>query len=553
MRTTIGFALLVLATCFMLVGCNAIFGLEPGQLAPQADAASTSGGGGAGGDGGGPGGSDGGGGSDPCGASCYEADEATLRHGACRAGTYDCASDACVDQVLPAPETCWSSDDEDCDGRECARWSALVAGPGVQNVVAVSSTPDGSLVVVGAFNGAADFGDGDVVIADSDSWAFVVAMDGEGTLLWKHVIASPVEARATAVNMNVDDEVIAIAGQFRETADTGAGALTANGLRDAFVLTLLPDGTPLAVTNFGAADAEVLPVAIGYAPQVPQYSIVGTYWGSLGSISSVGSSDGFVVTLDPADLSPQYSAGFGTASNDAVRSAHYDSTEHRWAIGGALGVGEASFYTIGGSEPLFVSEGPFPSGFLLGLNPEDFAISYANTVGGGSGDAAVTTVHQAAGNVVIAGYHKGPLDLGGGELPAAGANNVFVAKLLAASAGHIWSESFAGALWEEPTSLLVQSDGSFVIAGFFEGAIGFGPQTLQSQGGLDIFVVKFLDGGEHAWSRQFGGTGTQRALGVSGLLDDVVVVGNATDHLDVGAGTSRADSSSDGWVARFAP
>ncbi len=67
--------------------------------------------------------------------SCYTGPAGTQGVGACKAGTKTCAEDgsgfgACIGQVLPAPETCNTPDDDDCDGKVNEEGAGCVCLPG---------------------------------------------------------------------------------------------------------------------------------------------------------------------------------------------------------------------------------------------------------------------------------------------------------------------------------------------------------------------------------------------------------------------------------------
>jgi hypothetical protein len=98
--------------------------------------------------------------------------------GICEAGTLACKRDgsgyeACEGEVTPVVKTCASTDDEDCDGKDCVRWARLIGGTEQETVNQVAVDSAGNVYVAGNFEGAISFGD-DVLIASAATDAFLV-------------------------------------------------------------------------------------------------------------------------------------------------------------------------------------------------------------------------------------------------------------------------------------------------------------------------------------------------------------------------------------------
>ena len=99
---------------------------------------------------------------------------------------------------------------------------------------------------------------------------------------------------------------------------------------------------------------------------------------------------------------------------------------------------------------------------------------------------------QILPNLYVGGYHYDVLDLGGGELPHAGAEDAFVASYTPAGV-HRWSRAFGGAGSDYVMRLAVDRGGAVYFAGGFEDSVDFGCGTpLTSAGDRDGFVVRMV-------------------------------------------------------------
>ena len=73
------------------------------------------------------------------------------------------------------------------------------------------------------------------------------------------------------------------------------------------------------------------------------------------------------------------------------------------------------------------------------------------------------------------------------------------------SGTQLWSVSAGSSDDQSGESVAVDAAGNVYVTGLFENTIDFGGDTLVSDGGSDIFVVKFDTFGNHLWSASYGG------------------------------------------------
>ncbi|MBI4700864.1 MAG: hypothetical protein HY744_06825 [Deltaproteobacteria bacterium] len=276
--------------------------------------------------------------------------------------------------------------------------------------------------------------------------------------------------------------------------------------------------------------------------------LAGHFFGSLdlggGPLTSAGERDLFVGKLDPGGLH-LWSSRFGDPGNQltyAVAVDPWDAVVQAGYFFGNLDFGGGSLGNAGWRD-VFVAKFD-PSGKHL----------WSKRFGGSSSDFALAVAVDGGGNVLLAGYYwSGGIDFGGGTLWNAeqGKSDVFLAKL-DRNGQHLWSKRFGSAGTQEAWAVATDGAGNVVLVGDFYGSIDFGGGPLTSVDGRDIFVAKLDPGGQHLWSKRFGGSGDQGASAVA--LDakgSAALVGEFEGSLDFGGSLLGSAGGRDGYVAKL--
>ncbi|MBK8612906.1 MAG: hypothetical protein IPN85_05340 [Flavobacteriales bacterium] len=116
-----------------------------------------------------------------------------------------------------------------------------------------------------------------------------------------------------------------------------------------------------------------------------------------------------------------------------------------------------------------------------------------------------------------------------------------------------WAYSLGGVGNDHVADIQVDAVGNLYITGEFSGAITFGGQGFQSQGGLDLFVAKLDTDGGLLWFRRGGGYGIDR--GVKLALDgagSLAVVGEFMGTADVlGSTLLSTGGTADMFIAKL--
>lgn len=160
---------------------------------------------------------------------------------------------------------------------------------------------------------------------------------------------------------------------------------------------------------------------------------------------------------------------------------------------------------------------------------------------------------DGANNVLVAGYFDGTMVFGNDTLQAVVGPDIFIAKL-DPSGKPLWAKSFGGAGEQKATSVAVDSAGNVLVAGYFDGAVDFGNNPLSSAAG-SFFVAKLDPSGKHLWSKKFGTVDDDnRTFVATDSMNNVLVTGYFTDTVDFGGGNVvTGKGSSDIFVAKLDP
>jgi hypothetical protein len=531
---------------------------------PTSNATGTGGAGGAGGSGGGL----------VCAPdaveACYTGPEGSDDVGICKAGTHVCNKDgtgfgACEGEVLPKAEDCTTTEDEACNGadaKECAPlgyvWSkAYGGGIGPQVVYDIAVTPDGDLVVVGAFAGTIDFG-GQPMASTGGMDIFVARLKANGDHVWSKRFGDASSQRATTVAVD-SLGAIYVGGSISGSVDFGNAKIeTSKGGDDAFIAKFDPDGQLVWAKLFGDTASEQ--VKKMRMTKFDQLIVAGSFSGTINlggsTFTSAGAADIFVAKFS-SDGFHGASRRYGGTGFDVVNGLALDSTDAVLVTGGfdtTIDFSVATPLTSAGSRDVFVAK-------LSSSLSTVWARRWGDTDFQEGHDVAVTLGDEVA----LSGSFKSSIDFGVNTLKTAdaAAENLYVARLTPAG-DVVGATSFGDASTNVDLSRLAYDavNDHLVIAGDFTGSMNFGGDPLAGTLGDDPYLVKLTNAGVHVASKSFlsekgppfdnNNTIFTLALLPSGNL---VVGGNLMSPVDLGGGAignaSDPKEGGDAFLARF--
>lgn len=112
-----------------------------------------------------------------------------------------------------------------------------------------------------------------------------------------------------------------------------------------------------------------------------------------------------------------------------------------------------------------------------------------------------------------------------------------------------WLRSIGGNSNEEVKDGILDSNGDFVMTGFFSSSLNTGVGTLNSSGNTDIFVMKTDDAGDPIWAVKAGGTGVDRA---NSIAEDNAGNTYITGYFQSAATFGSINVTGSGWEAYVA-
>jgi hypothetical protein len=336
--------------------------------------------------------------------------------------------------------------------------------------------------------------------------AFVRKYDANGQVLWTRQFGTSADEGAAGVAVDPTGNVYVTGWTAGDLAGSGAGGL------DAVVRKFDAAGEVIWTRQFGTAgDDQGIGIAVDAAGHALMTGI--TTGGLVGA--NAGDLDVFVRKYD-ADGEVLWTRQFGTGSSDYVYAIAVDAAGHAVVAGSVYGSLAASW---AGEADAFVRKYDADGGEL-----------WTRQFGTSGFDEAFGVAVDGAGHVHVAGGTAGDLEGSG-----AGSADAFVRKY-DGNGNVVWTRQFGTSGGELVWQVAVDAAGQVLVAGFTSGSL-----AAANAGEVDAFVRKFDVGGGEVWTRQFGTSGLDEAVGVA--VDDAgfVLVAGYTDGGLAGPNLGMAD------------
>lgn len=404
-------------------------------------------------------------------------------------------------------------------------WSTGVGGTAVDVGRGIATAPDGSVYVVGDFEGTATFGAAGERTAAGKSDAVLVRVDAKGNVVAATPFGGANQERGDAVAVDAKGDV-AFAGLFSADAKLGDLATTANGSDDAFVAMVDAKGQPRWVWTAGgaASDAASALVARPGGGWLVALSFTGDVTVGGVGLRSRGETDVALVALT-ADGDVAWVTQLGGDGEDLINRLAIDPAGGIYAIGGFKGttdVGGGPLKSAGARDVLVARFDP--AGRHL----------WSKRIGNPFNDTPGGIAVDRAGGIVITGSYFKDVDFLGTPLLSKGESDIFLARL--GSDGALsWVKSFGAEREDDGFGVAVDEAGAIVLAGWMEGKVDFGGGVLEGKGYHDAFVARFGADGGYRGAVRFGGQDYDEGRAVALTADGgVVATGPFRYELDLG-------------------
>ncbi|WP_437295227.1 hypothetical protein [Sorangium sp. So ce426] len=531
---------------------------DPVPLGPRPDA---------GGDGGG-----GSGGAPPLCSSgdvqpCYPGPADTEGVGVCAAGVRRCQPDGqgfgeCEGAVVPRPEDCGTTVDDDCDGATNEPDAGCVCTPG--QIKTCYSGPEGTsgvgLCAVGLqmcdLSGTSWRPCGGEVAPQRETCTDDTDEDCDGFAcsapLWAALYGDQNTQSATSVGVDAQGNVY-IGGTFSGTINlTGkeTGTLVSIGTSDVYVASFDPSGQHRWSVRFGGSGAETLN---GLAV-TPEGNLVlgGTFYGSFTfggtTLRNVNALDTFVVTMSGEKGEQGWARQLGDAADQTLRSIAVDPAGNIVIAGYFSG----SLLCSSPPVPVCATSAGGTDIFVRKYDPLG-ATLWTRIYGDDKNQFATGAAVGSDGSVLVTGRYNGALTVGSRQVKNTGLGpNLFVLKLDSGGNG-VWLSDYGDTASQAGTGIAVAPSGAVLVTGTYMGELNFGAAgTLPANDVQTAFVASLAPDGVPVWARWFAGDGTQESTSIAADAENgVVVTGSVQGVVDLGGGPLPGGGGFDAFVVKL--
>jgi hypothetical protein len=370
------------------------------------------------------------------------------------------------------------------DSSGLLQWAKRYGGTSIDIGYDVVADDSGNCYVAGVFYGTAQFesfmlqssGTGDAEI-------FIMKVNSAGALQWVKTAGSTGYdlARGLAISQNR----LYVTGVFSSTASFDTISVTSTGLQDVFLAAYDLSGNVQWAIHGGGAGYDV-----GYGAAADSSGnayVTGYFQGQavFGNDTVINSSnvyiDMFVFKADSTGNVQWVRRGGATGDDDAGRSIAADSAGNVYVAGEVRASGnfDSIPYANAGIAQIFVAK----------YNSAG-SIQYLSTAGGAGGDYAYG-IAANAGNVFITGLFNGIAQFGAVTLSSAGINDIYLARLDAATGTFLQAIRAGGTGDDAGRAVDIYTGTTVVQAGDFEHSPStFIPFALTTNGAHDIFTAR---------------------------------------------------------------
>lgn len=374
-------------------------------------------------------------------------------------------------------------------------WGAALGGLATQAPRATAIAADGSVYVVGYFEGETTFSPKHTLTAVGASDGFVAQFSPTGELRWVVALASPGEDSLNAVAVGPQGDVV-VGGTIGGIGTFGSIASASNGSDDAFIAALSPTGEPRWVTTFGSTDSDgVNAIAVLNQRIIAGGSFRGAMTAGGQTLRPVRSTDAFLAYLSLTGAITQ-TVAFGERGEESVIALVPHQTD------GLAALIRYSDTLVLGPKKL-MSAGSETTELAITVLDAALAPTWAVSLGNEFNNIPGGLAVLPNGDLVVSGSFDYKLVLGTQTFVSKGASDVFVARL-SHNGDLVWAQACGGPGEDIIYGTAANAAGEIAITGWFEGELSCAGGALVSQGGKDAFVAKLAQTGQFLEMARFG-------------------------------------------------
>lgn len=456
-------------------------------------------------------------------------------------------------------------------------WAKQFQGPGFSKVRGLAMDSEQSLYSTGDYNLTVDFNPdpnasfNQTSISSSD--IYVAKLDSSGAFVWAKSYGSqgsPMADGGQAICTDQNNDVL-ITGFFLGIVNFNVGGvggvLNSFGDFDVFVLKLDKDGNFLWVKQFGGGSFD--DVSAISTDQQGNVFVSGMFGdtadfdpgpGNYNMVSS-GGFDAFLVKLD-ANGNFVWAKQWGGVGSEVGQAIKIDPLGN--AVVGML------FRLTTDLDPGVPVNNVTANGLddiaICKLDPNGNLI-WARAIGGTGADMIESLSLDVNQNIVFAGFFMGGVDFDPGPGLDSLHSGSIVDSYIASwdnQGNHQWVRHFDGSDSQKAGAVSTNLNNEIIVCGWTQGPTTFCQgtafsQTLQPQGGADIYCAKLNQQGDLQWVYLAGGPGFDEPAALTNDAQaNFYMGGNFRDTVDFdfGAGSSFLTTPSNlstAYAVRYSP
>ncbi len=178
-------------------------------------------------------------------------------------------------------------------------------------------------------------------------------------------------------------------------------------------------------------------------------------------------------------------------------------------------------------------------------------VQWVRAAGGTGEDNGYGIATDASGNVYVTGSFSGTAAFGNQSRTAVGGSDIFLAKYNSSGALQ-WVRAEGGTGEDIGVNVVADASGVLYTTGVFFGTATFGTESRTSAGDLDIFVAKYNDSGTLQWVRAEGGATIDYGIGIAiDASGNVYTTGHFSGTATFGTTTKTSEGGYDVFVVKY--
>ncbi|MEZ7504584.1 T9SS type B sorting domain-containing protein [Flavobacterium sp. Arc2] len=186
--------------------------------------------------------------------------------------------------------------------------------------------------------------------------------------------------------------------------------------------------------------------------------------------------------------------------------------------------------------------------FALNIKTYSQTIQWQNTIGGNDTEWADFIELSKDGNYILGGYSHSNIS-GDKSENSRGASDYWLLKIDDVSGNLLWQKTIGGNNYDHLTSAKETTDGGYILGGYSSSGIS-GEKTQNSRGNDDYWVVKLDANRNIIWDKTFGGTGVDRLTTIIETNDGGYLMGGSSDSNISGEKNENSQGMLDMWIIK---